>query len=118
MLIASTLLVRLLLFAALGLIAYLSLMPYEGELLANNRDKTAHLVVYGGLMVLALWAYSPAKWLIAALALLLYSIALELGQILVPTRHFSYYDIIANAVGIALGYAIVKVMQTIKNRYL
>ena len=94
------------LWASLLLVAYLSLMPYEGNLLDNQRDKLAHLMVYAALTVLAYLAYQRVAMLWLLAALLMYSVGLEVGQYFVPGRFLSLADVIANVLGLLLGSAI------------
>ena len=94
------------LWASLLLVAYLSLMPYDGNLLDDQRDKLAHLIVYAALTVLAYLAYQRVAMLWLLAALLMYSVGLEVGQYFVPGRFLSLADVIANVLGLLLGSAI------------
>ena len=91
------------LWTSLLLVAYLSLMPYDGHLLDNQRDKLAHLMVYAVLTVLAYLAYQRVAMLWLVAALLVYSVGLEVGQYYVPGRFLSLADVIANTLGLLLG---------------
>ena len=91
------------LWTSLLLVAYLSLMPYDGHLLDNQRDKLAHLMVYAVLTVLAYLAYQRVAMLWLVAALLVYSVGLEVGQYFVPGRFLSLADVIANTLGLLLG---------------
>ena len=94
------------LWSSLLLVAYLSLMPYEGNLLDDQRDKLAHLMVYAALTVLAYLAYQRVAMLWLVAALLVYSVGLEVGQYFVPGRFLSAADVVANTLGLLLGSAI------------
>ena len=94
------------LWASLLLVAYLSLMPYDGNLLDDQRDKLAHLIVYAALTVLAYLAYQRVAMLWLLAALLMYSVGLEVGQYFVPGRFLSLADVIANVLGLLLGNTI------------
>ena len=91
------------LWASLLLVAYLSLMPYDGNLLDDQRDKLAHLMVYATLTVLAYLAYQRVAMLWLVAALLVYSVGLEVGQYFVPGRFLSLADVVANTLGLLLG---------------
>ena len=91
------------LWASLLLVAYLSLMPYDGHLLDDQRDKLAHLIVYAALTVLAYLAYQRVAMLWLVAALLVYSVGLEVGQYFVPGRFLSWADVVANTLGLLLG---------------
>ena len=98
------------LWASLLLVAYLSLMPYDGNLLDDQRDKLAHLMVYATLTVLTYLAYQRVAMLRLVAALLVYSVGLEVGQYFVPGRFLSGADVIANALGLLLGCAICRAL--------
>lgn len=73
-------------------------------------DKMVHAVGYAGLGVLALRAFHggfkhlrPAPTLLAASAVVLWGISDEIHQSFVPGRNASPWDVVADAVGFALG---------------
>lgn len=94
----------------LSAVAAGSLMP-AGELprvpLAGV-DKLQHLAGHGLLSAYAAMLFRPARArLTAAVALLLYGIGIEFAQqVLTATREADAFDVIANALGIALGQCI------------
>lgn len=84
--------------------AILSLMPYHvpwpGPLAG---DKDMHAVAY--MIVTAAWlqATRAARWPVTLSAMLVLGLGLELAQMLTPTRVFHDTDLIANAIGVAVG---------------
>lgn len=68
-------------------------------------DKAQHLLGHGALSAYAAMLFTPARLrLAAALALLGFGIALEAAQqALTSTREADLFDVLANAIGIALG---------------
>ena len=88
--------------ATLGILA-LALMPGEpGADWFNHADKVRHAAAF-----LVLWAigrqarFEPAWGL--ALSLLAFGVGIECAQAFTPTRESSLGDVVADAVGIAVG---------------
>ena len=77
-------------------------------------DKLLHMVGYAGLGVLALRAFHggferprPAPTTYAAVAVILWGVSDEFHQSFVPGRDASAWDVLADAVGFALAFAVV-----------
>tara|TARA_B100000809_G_scaffold266793_1_gene331624 strand:+ start:6541 stop:6906 length:366 start_codon:yes stop_codon:yes gene_type:complete len=99
---ALSYLLRLQFLLWLAAATYLSLMTLEGTIAETLWDKPLHLIGWGGLYIslqLALRLQGPV--LIAAAALLTYSLVVEILQAWVG-RTFSLLDVLANGCGIAL----------------
>ena len=95
-------LLRLQFLLWLAMATYLSLMAVEGTIAEALWDKPLHLFGWGGLYIslqLAFRLQGPV--LIAAVALLAYSLVVEILQASVG-RTFSLLDVLANGCGIAL----------------
>lgn len=88
-----------------GLILYLSLTPHPPELDIEQGDKLQHMAAYAVLM--GWWAQMAASdrpnARIAAV-MLGFGILIEFLQAGTGYRTFSYADMVADAVGIALGW--------------
>lgn len=91
---------------ALTAVAVFSLLPLGGTLAFAVSDKLQHLLAYAGLAALAATSYAGRQpvWLIGV-GLLLFSGAIELLQGLSGYRYAEWLDLLANAVGVALGLA-------------
>ena len=87
-------------------IVALALTPGSQEVTPDTGlDKVEHVVAFGALAfcgVFAWWRRRASAWWLAA-ALLLLGVGIELAQTQVPDRTASWNDIVADAVGIALG---------------
>lgn len=106
--------IRYVIFYLLPLIAYLILIFALSSIPSDaipgpklfSIDKVYHIIEYFilSLLVLRLMIYHKVKhaYLIAIVAAVLYGIIDEFHQGLVPGRLFSYYDMLANAVGASL----------------
>lgn len=97
---------------------FLSLSPAPGESIPLYNDKLMHFSGYlvAGLSISFAWPLS--QWWHKALFLLAYSTAIEVIQHFLPTRSFSYMDMLANTSGIALGLAVFVVFKTAAPRWL
>lgn len=97
---------------ALGLVLWLAallvgwriaLAPGDGSTTwFEHADKLMHAVAFAAYAVLADWAGVRPRW-VWATALLAYGVAIEWAQGSVPGREPSWGDVLADAVGIALG---------------
>jgi VanZ family protein len=107
-----TFLTRAQFFVLTGTATYLSLTPRPGAIFEEAPDKFLHLICWMVLLIslrIAMPRVRNFPWI--ALGLFAYSTLVEFGQMLVPGRFFSGGDIVANGVGVALGYLVVVVFQ-------
>ncbi len=87
---------------ALG-VGGLSLLPQAALPETGAFDKLEHLLAYGVLSLIGYKAYPGHVWR-TMIGLILYGITLEGLQSLIPGRVPSLADIVANALGVGLGY--------------
>jgi VanZ family protein len=87
-----------------GLVSVLYLLPYGGPPSVAQIDKLAHLAAFAAIGI-ATWpatqrsrAFGQILLVSAALA-----IGLECLQTFVPGRDFSFFDLLANTAGLAIG---------------
>ena len=79
-------------------IGFLSLQPVENLPDVQIWDKIQHLVAYGALAFCGLVAYPRRLWQVIGFTVL-YGLAIEFAQGLVPGRVPSFGDVIANTLG-------------------
>lgn len=92
---------------ALVAVTAAALVPDFGPPGQYHFDKAAHALAYAGLTFLSMrLARGPLQAGLVVLALGLLSGATEFAQQIVPGRYFSYGDLAANAVGLAIGAAV------------
>ena len=92
---------------------YLSLTPKPSGILFLAGDTTAHVICWGVLSAAMYLAFREAGCFRARLlGLFLYSCAIEVGQIFVIGRYFSWSDIVANGTGCLLIYLAVIAIET------
>ena len=89
-------------------VVVLSLIPISVDL-GGNRDKLAHATAYGGLSFwFGMIHASRRRQLAIAVALVAMGVILEFLQRLTDYRSFEVADMLANAIGAALGWALVQ----------
>ena len=94
-------------YALVALIIFLSLAPNLPSTNIEQGDKLGHLLAYGTLMFWFCQIYSSRPSRIAhSLAFAAMGVALEYAQGMTDYRTFEYLDMLANATGVALGWAI------------
>ncbi len=95
---------RLAFYFGLVLVVILSLMPQDVLPTTGMSDKANHVAAYTALALAGGIGFPGGRWqtLIAA-GLLLLGASLELAQSALPDHVASLYDLLADAIGIALG---------------
>lgn len=97
-------LARLAFYLGLAVVVALSVMPAESVPAPGLWDKAGHALAYGALATAGGIGYRGLRAvLLLGLGLLLFGAALELVQAFLPGREASLHDLLANAIGIALG---------------
>lgn len=82
----------------------LSLVPQESMPATGLWDKANHTLAYGVLAATGCVAHRGLRaWVQVAVGLLILGALLELAQSVLPGRFASFYDVVANAIGVALG---------------
>ena len=91
-----------------GVVVYLSLVRLDMDIPeAGNSDKIAHLVAYAALTFWFMQVYVTfASRFVIAAALIVLGIALEFLQGYTGYRMFDYADMIANSIGVIVGWLV------------
>jgi VanZ family protein len=99
---------RVLLLVLIAVVAYLALTPRPPENVDLGWDKLNHLAAFTSLAFTASMAHpeSPRMRLGWLFALLAFGGLIEIGQHFVPGRSGEWPDLIADAIGVALGAAV------------
>ena len=88
-------------------IVWLSLTPRPPTLPLEQGDKLGHLLGYGVLMLWFGQLYAAERTRLAyALGFATMGVALELAQKLLGYRTYDAFDMVANALGVALGWGL------------
>lgn len=101
---------RTLLAGLLTVVTWLALEPAPPEVADLGWDKLNHLCAFAALAVVAAAAFAP-RWRAVAAGLLAYGVAIELLQALTPTRSAEVADVLADAVGLALGLGLFRLAR-------
>lgn len=88
--------------AVLVLATWIALRPITAEEWFSGQDKWLHLAAYASFYLWGGASFPDARWRLPA-ALLAHGVAIELLQALTPYRTMSFADVVANALGLALG---------------
>ncbi len=98
-------------FIYLVLMAYFSLLPGD-EISIQTSDKVLHFAAYTVMVLLSAWSFGTNKQFLFSLPFIFfYGIGIELAQSMTATREPSLLDVVANSIGIAIGYCIVLLCQ-------
>lgn len=83
-------------------IATLVPTPDVAPTLYPGLDKIVHLCLFAGLGGIGAWSL-PDRLIGVAVGGMMFGLATELGQMLVPTRSFELLDLAADVAGVVLG---------------
>lgn len=101
-------------FLLVAAVVYLSLTPHPIEVPGEQGDKYGHIVAYSTLMIWFATIYHARRERIAlAVAFVLLGVALEFLQRLTGYRTFDIADMVADGVGVILGWVTLAVVGII-----
>lgn len=83
-------------------VSYLALSPAPPDGISTGWDKSNHALAFASLAFSGRLAWTRRPWPLF-MALLAYGGAIELLQLNIPNRDGDWHDLLADAVGIALG---------------
>ena len=89
-----------------GVVVYLSLARLDVDIPAEGGDKIAHVIAYAAMAFWFMQVYTGLAsrvWVAAGLIAL--GVTLEFLQGYVGYRHLDYLDMIANTIGVVVGWA-------------
>lgn len=105
-----------LLAVALIVVAWQSLVPGDDVLVRTTYDKAGHALVYAVLGALAVFAMARPRFANAWLGIVAFGLVLEIAQWLTGYRSFELVDLLADAVGAAVGAGAVVVLVERRRR--
>jgi len=104
-------------WALVGLILWLSLTPQPPQIDFEQSDKVGHFLAYGGLMFWFCQMYHRSRTRLAyAAGFIAMGIAIEFLQRATGYRSFEVYDMVADALGVALGWAAALAAGRVRSR--
>ena len=86
---------------ALAVVSWFALAPQQTLPPVHLWDKLSHAMAFAGLMLLAKCGWKVMRPLAITAGLLGYGLLIEVLQLWVPGRQFSWLDLVADAAGIA-----------------
>lgn len=95
------------LYGGLLLGCALAFNPQADRLPTVHSDKFQHLAAFVSLTLAAWWAHPGARWRAVA-GLLLFGVFIEVVQMFIPGRSAEWGDLVADALGIALGVLVAR----------
>ena len=99
-------------YALVATIIFLSLAPDLPSTNIEQGDKLGHCLAYGTLMFWFCQIYAaPRSRIVHALAFAAMGVALEFAQGMTDYRTFEVLDMVANATGVALGWAAAQALK-------
>jgi VanZ family protein len=114
---AGLLLARVALLASVAIILWSSLAPAEDVPLATNvSDKVLHTAGYAVLGALAFLSVRQSRPLLVLLAVACFGLLLEILQRQTGYRSFEWTDLLADAIGAAVGIAAAMVVRGLLTR--
>jgi VanZ family protein len=106
---------RLALAGALSVVTALSLLPLGPDAPTTGWDKTNHLLAFGWLAIVGCRAW-PQRHAAALAGLLAYGGLIEVLQSFTGYRSAEWGDLLADALGLLLGWALLRSVQLIRTR--
>ena len=104
-------------WAMIAVILWLSLTPQPPQVDFEHSDKVGHFLAYGGLMYWFCQIYRTSRARLAcAAAFIAMGIAIEFVQRWTGYRSFEVYDMVADAIGVLLGWAVALALPPLLNR--
>jgi hypothetical protein len=94
---------RLTFWVAALVVLYFALAPVPEREPFTGWDKANHVVAFGGLAVLGLLGWASRARLVLT-GLIGYGVLIELLQLATVDHHFDLHDLVADAVGLAVGW--------------
>jgi VanZ family protein len=104
-------------WAWVAAIIWLSLTPSPPKVDFQQSDKLGHFLAYGSLMLWFCVLYAAAKIRIAyAVGFVAMGVGLEFIQGMLGYRTYEVFDMLANTIGVLLGWAAAMLMPRIRLR--
>lgn len=107
-------LLKLCLYISLISILFLATTTKEIETIKHTWDKLNHILAFITLYMILSFAYKNLNTNLKFILLLFFGIFIEIVQYFIPSRDFSFYDIVAYFIGVFIGYLLYKFTLILK----
>jgi VanZ family protein len=94
-------------FICLIAIEYLATTTQEIQVVVNSWDKANHFIAFMMLYILLSLGYKHIDLFFKVTILFLFAIEIEVVQYFIPGREFSLLDIVADMIGVGIGYIVI-----------
>ena len=90
----------------------LALVPTDVPIPSTGWDKSNHLLAFSVMALLGMRAF-PGRTMAVLAGLLAYGVLIEVLQSYTPSRSADWRDVVADAVGLTLGWAVVQLARLV-----
>lgn len=95
-------------------VEYLATTTQSISYMQNTWDKANHCFAFFALYVLAYYSHFNFKTKTIVFTLFVLAIQIEIVQYFIPSREFSFLDIVADMVGVFLGFVFIYIVNKCK----
>jgi VanZ family protein len=107
---------RLTFWVAAIIVLYVALAPVPEREPLTGWDKANHVVAFSGLAVLGLLGWATRERIVVA-GLVGYGVFIEVLQLGTADHHFDLHDLAADAVGLAVGWCVLRAWRYAAARF-
>lgn len=93
----------------------LALLPKVPPMVTTGWDKGNHMLAFGTLAILGLWGF-PSRAVVVLTGLLAYGGLIEILQSFTPNRVAEWQDLVADGLGLLLGWSLVRAFEGVSRR--
>ncbi len=105
---------RIYLLICLIAIEYLATTKIHIEIVENIWDKSNHFIAFFTLYILLSFAYRNLSRVVRFVLLIAFGLQIEIVQELIGRSHFSTLDVLADSIGLLIGFLLIWVLGTKK----
>jgi VanZ family protein len=87
-------------------IEYLATTTQEIQVVQNSWDKANHFVAFMVLYILLSFGYRHIVLVLKIAILFVFALQIEIVQYFIPSREFSLLDIVADMIGVGIGWIV------------
>jgi len=98
--------IKYLFFITIIAIEYLATTTQEIQVVQNSWDKANHFVAFMVLYILLSFGYRHIGLVLKVAILFAFAIQIEIVQYFIPGREFSLLDVVADMIGVGIGWVV------------
>ena len=104
--------IKYLFFITIIAIEYLATTTQEIQVVQNSWDKANHFVAFMVLYILLSLGYRHIGLVLKVAILFVFALQIEIVQYFIPSREFSLLDIVADMIGVCIGWVVVMLISS------